>query len=180
MKKRKAMGFVLILFFLWSFVGCAVHHLPLYLPNEDAKLISFKPDSEPGGFGDIRWETDFSTLSGMKHYRTDPSYGGIEFYFKEREKLKTEKGKYKTIQYGFWKGKFYVGMITTRGISNWNALKEDVFGKFGEGAKPFINKEEYLWVGEKVMMALQYDEISKAGVYYLRSDVLRKKMSSQK
>ncbi|MEW6376251.1 MAG: hypothetical protein AB1502_10750 [Thermodesulfobacteriota bacterium] len=167
---------ILISFSLVVAIGCATHKndFPVYLPNENCKLVSFKPGLEPEGFNGIKWETKLSTLEGMKHYRTDPSHGGIEFYLKERDAFKLGNGKLTTIQYGFWKEKFYVGMVTTQDLPNWNSLKEAVFDKFGEGGKPFRNKEEYLWVGKDAVMALRYNEISKEGFFYIRSDSMAK------
>ncbi len=150
--------------------------VPVYLPNENSKPVRFNPGSEPKGFNGMRWETTLSALQGMKHYRTDPSYGGIEFYLKEGDALKLGNGKALPIEYGFWKEKFYVGMVVTKGVTDWNALKEAVFHEFGEGAKSFSNREEYLWLGENSVMALRYNEFSKTGIFYIRSDSMSKQM----
>ena len=149
---------------------------PVYLPNENAKLVSFQPGQEPDGFNGIKWETDVSTLEGMIPYRQDLSHGGIDFYLKQKDTFKLGNGKLHTIQYGFWRGRFYTGMVTTEGLANFNALKEGVFSKFGAGAKPFRNKDEFLWVGKDAVMALRYDEFSKSGMFYIRSDLMAKKM----
>jgi hypothetical protein len=115
-------------------------------------------------------------MGGLKHYRTDPSHGAIKFYLKEGDVFKLGNGKALPVQYGFWKGRFYVGMVTTESLPDWNALKETIFNKFGEGAKPFKNKEEYLWVGKNAVMALRYDESSKEGLFYIRSEAMAKQM----
>jgi hypothetical protein len=159
-------------------IGCAPIIIPDYLPNKEAKLVGFKPGSEPEGFNSIKWETKLSTLEGLKHCRTDVSCGGIEFYLKEGDAYKLGNGKALPVQYGFWRGKFYVGMVTTKNLSDWNALKEAVFNKFGVGTKPFVNKDEYLWVGENAIMALQYNEILKIGTFYIRSDSMAKQMEN--
>jgi hypothetical protein len=147
----------------------------VYIPNEGARLVSFY-GGDPEGFDGIKWETKLSTLERMKHYRTDPSHGGIEFYLKEGEGFRLGNGKLAPIQYGFLKEKFYVGMVTTEGTTDWNALKEVVFNKFGVGAKAFMNREEYLWIGRNAVMALRYDEISKNGLLYIRCDSMRNRM----
>ena len=148
----------------------------VYVPNENCKQVSFKPGLEPEGFNGIKWETNLLTLKGMKLHRKDPSHGGIEFYLKEGDTFKLKNGKNTSVQYGFWRGRFYVGMVATQGLSDWNALKETVFNKFGEGAKPFSNKEEYLWVGKNAVMALRYNEISNGAIFYIRSDSMTKQM----
>lgn len=149
---------------------------PLYVANENSKLVYFHPSSEPKGFNGIKWETSLSTLQGMKHYRKDSSFGGIEFYLRESDAFKLGNGKTLPIEYGFWKGKFYVGMVVTKGLTDWNALKEAVFREFGQGAKTYSNREEYMWLGKNAVMALRYSESSKLGIYYIRSDSMTKQM----
>jgi hypothetical protein len=53
-----------------------------------------------------------------------------------------------------------------------------VFDKYGRGAKPFINTEEYLWYGEDATMALRYDDVTKTGMYYIRSGAMEKQMKA--
>ncbi len=162
--------------FTSNFLGGGMD-IPVYLRNENCKLVSFKPGSEPDGFNGIKWETKLSTLEGMKHLRKDNSYGGVYFYLKEKDPFKLGNGKLESVQYGFWQEKFYTGMVMTQGLENFNVMKEAVFGKFGEGAKPFRNKEEYLWVGRNAVMALRYDEYSKVGTFYVKSDSMTKQMN---
>ena len=68
-------------------------------------------------------------------------------------------------------------MINTKEPEELNVLKDAVFKKFGVGAKPFMNQEEYLWVGKNVVMSLKYDENLKFGDYYIRSESMVKKMA---
>jgi hypothetical protein len=158
-------------------MGCAGNTpIPCYTPNENCKLVGFKPGLEPGGVNGIKWETELSTLKGMKSYAKDSSHGGIYYYLKAGDGYKLKNGKLIPIQYGFWREKFYVGVVKTEQASDWEALKESVFEKFGVGAKPFSNKEEYLWIGKDVTMALRYDEDSKKGTYYIRSHSMEKQM----
>jgi len=159
-------------------IGCASHKdaVRVYLPNENCKIVHFKSGSEPGGCNGIKWGAELSRLEGMALDRRDPSHGGVDFYSKPSEKFKCKNGPVIPIQFGFWKGKFYVWMVTTKGVAEWTALKDTVFSQFGEGAKPFRNKEEYLWMGNHATMGLQYDEISKTGTYYVRSTAVEKQM----
>jgi hypothetical protein len=53
-----------------------------------------------------------------------------------------------------------------------------VFDKYGRGAKPLINMDEYLWYGEDATMALRYDDMAKTGIYYIRSGAMEKQMKS--
>jgi hypothetical protein len=176
----KKLMIILCAFSLAAVFGCATSQdCPTYVANPNCKLVSFKAGSEPEGYSGIKWETQLSTLSGMKHSRTDPTHGGVEFYVREGDTFKLENGKLKPVQYGFWRQKFYVAVVTTKGPEEFNALKEAVFKKFGEGAKPFTNREEYLWVGKNAIMSLQYDDNSKFGTYYIRSESMAKKMAGK-
>jgi len=168
---------IFIFFALVTAMGCAGYTpTPVYTPNENCKLVGFKPGLEPRGVNEIRWEADVATLKEMKSYRKDSSHGGIHFYLRAGDGYKLRSGKLIPIQYGFWRGKFYIGMVMTEQVSDWDALKDAVFEKYGVGAKPFTNKEEYLWIGKDVTMALRYDENSKKGTYYIRSHSMEKQM----
>lgn len=154
--------------------------LPTYVANENCRQVSFKPGLEPEGFNGVKWETDISALQGMKRFEKNSRRGGIDFYKREGDGFQLKNGKSIPVQYGFWNEKFYVGMVTTESTSDWNALKEVVFSKYGEGAKPFKNKEEYLWTGKKVFMALRYDETSNEGLYYIRTESMAKEIDSSR
>ena len=163
---------------LAAVLGCATSSdCPTYVTNPNCKLVSFMVGSEPDGYNGIKWQTRLSTLERMKHTRTDPTHGGIEFYVREGDTFKLENGKQKTVQYGFWRDTLYVVVVTTKGLEEFNALKDAVFKKFGVGAKPFTNREEYLWVGKHAVMGLKYDENTKFGDYYIRSELVAKQMA---
>jgi len=168
---------ILISFSVVTAMGCAGNTpTPVYTPNENCRLVGFKPGLEPGGVNGIKWEAEVSTLQGMKSYRTDSSHGGINFYLRAGDGYKLRSGKLIPIQYGFWRGKFYIGLAMIEQVSDWDALKQSVFEKFGAGAKPFSNKEEYLWIGKDVTMALRYDENLRKGTYYVRFHSMEKQM----
>ena len=177
---------ILISFSFVTAMGCADYryysssdtgYIPTYSPNENARLVSFKPGLEPGGVNGIKWETELSTLSQMKSYGKESSHGGVNFYLRAGDAYKLKNGKLVPIYYGFWRDKFYVGVVKTEQVSDWEALKASVFEKYGVGAKPFSNQEEYLWVGKDVTMALRYDRYSKTGTYYIRSHTMEKQMN---
>ena len=172
----KRLIIIWIFFSVFMAMGCA-HQTPVaYSPNKNCKLVSFKPGLEPEGFNGIKWETKLSALEGMKLHRKDASYGGVEFYLREGDTFKLGNGKLTPIQYGFWREKFYIGIVTTHSLADWNALKEIIFNKYGEGAKPFTNKEEYLWFGKKAVMVLRYTDFLKEGIFYIKSDSMEKQI----
>jgi hypothetical protein len=158
-------------------MGCSTHEIPVYLSNENCKLVGFKPGLEPQGFNGIKWETELTALDRMKFCRKEPSHGGIDYYLRVGDGYKLRNGKLLPIQYGFWREKFYVGIVMTERASDWDALKESVFEKFGVGAKPFTNQEEYLWIGKDATMALRFDRHLNMGTYYIRFHSMEKQMN---
>jgi hypothetical protein len=178
---QKILG-ILLVCFIAVVTGCAGPNSSaqkgcVYVPNEQARLVTFK-GTEPDGFNSIKWQTMVSQVEGLKFYRTDYSAGGIDFYHKDQVGFLLPNGKVAPAQYGFWRDKFYVGMVTTQGLADWNLLKEAAFNRFGVGAKPFLNKEEYLWVGKVTVMALRYDERQKMGTLYIRYEPMEKEMQA--
>jgi hypothetical protein len=113
----------------------------------------------------------------MKPSGKDLSYGGIDFYLRPGDEYKLKNGKLLPIRFGFWRGRFYVGVVILEQVSDFDAIKESVFEKYGVGAKPFRNREEYLWIGKNATMALRYDEHLGRGVYYIRSHTMEKQMN---
>ncbi|MFB3885481.1 MAG: hypothetical protein ACE144_09655 [Thermodesulfobacteriota bacterium] len=173
---KRLIGILLSFSFVMA-MGCAYHEIPVYSSNQNCKPVTFSPGLEPQGFNGVKWETELSSLDRMKFCRKESSHGGIDFYLRAGDGFKLKNGKVLPIQYGFWRGRFYVGLVTTEQASDWNALKEAVFEKFGVGAKPFTNQEEYLWIGKNATMALRYDGLLKMGTYYIRSHSMEKQMS---
>ena len=171
---------VLIGFAVLLALGCqnTITSLPVYVPDKTSKPVGFAPGSEPIGFNGVKWRTELLTLQNMDYVRTDPSHGGIIFYTKRGDGFHLRDGRVLPIQYGFWKGMFYVGVVMPQGPSDWEALKMTVFEKYGRGAKPFISTDEYLWYGEDATMVLRYDDATKTGLYYIRSGAMEKEMKS--
>jgi hypothetical protein len=142
-----------------------------YVRDERAHPVTFA-GTEPQGFKSLEWKTKLSACAGMKYLRSDPTYGGIDFYSRGGDEYNLGNGRSLPVQYGFWKGQFYVAMLVTQGQEDWNALRSAVFQNYGLGAKPFVNKEEYLWEGKQVRMALGYNELSRTGTFYVRSEAV--------
>lgn len=137
---------------------------------------NFKPGSEPDGFRGIKWGTELSTLSGMEYLRTDPSYGGIPFYTKEKDDLTIGGAKLETVEYGFWQGKLYIVIINTKGSVNWSGLEDATFEKFGEGFQSNKYIENFFWSGKITTITLKYNEISKTGYLWMGSAEITKQV----
>jgi hypothetical protein len=133
---------------------------------------SFAFKNEPDGFRGIKWGTDISTLKGMTHVRTDPSYGGVEFYTRQGDELRIGDAQLNKIEYAFWKGKFASVWIHSMGYANWYALHDTIFEKFGEGYQPHRYIEQYIWSGTSTAILLTYNEITKQSTLFMYSQTI--------
>ena len=138
----------------------------------------FKPGSEPDEFRGIKWGTDISTLSDMEYYVTNPSYGGVKIYTRKNEGLHLGAAKLEGIYYYFWRGKFCIVVIDTKGSINWTSLKEAVFEKFGWGSQPNEYIEKYFWWSDITGMNLKYNEVSEKGELFMFSEKINKQQKA--
>lgn len=135
---------------------------------------SFAFKNEPDGFRGIKWGMDISELQGMTHVRTDPSYGGVEFYTRKGDELRIGDAQLDNIEYAFWKGKFASVWIYSIGYANWLDLHDATIAHFGEGYKPHRYIEQYLWYGASTMILLQYNQTSREGTLSIFSRTIIK------
>ena len=142
-------------------------------------LNNFNTRSEPEGFGDIKWGTDLSTLRNMKFSRVDPSYGGTKIYIRTGVAPQIGEVELKNIEYLFWKGKFNGVSIIMEGISEYKPFKETLFQVFGEGSKPHLDQEYYVWDGEVTLMALEYNPVGERVLFWMMGKTILKQMESE-
>jgi hypothetical protein len=135
---------------------------------------SFAFENEPDGFGGIKWGTDISKLHDMTHVRTDPSYGGVEFYTRQGDELRIGDAQLDKIEYAFWKGKFASVWIHSMGYANWLDLHDATIAQFGEGYQPHRYIEQYLWFGSSTMILLQYNQTRREGTLCMFSQTIIK------
>jgi hypothetical protein len=132
-------------------------------------LIPVFAFAEADGFRNVKWGTDFSTLTDMQYVGTDQSYGGVKKYTKKGDELRIGGATLEGIEYGFWQGKFSSVLIKVKGFANFSALKDATFEKFGSGHKGNRFMERYIWFGEITTMMLDYREVSSVGSLFMNS-----------
>ena len=130
-------------------------------PGFPQTLNNFKPGSEPDGFGKIYWGVDVITLKDIEYCRKDPSYGGIDIYRKRGDDPCICGVAVKNMEFLFWKGRFCGIIFFEEGFSGYEQFRGSVWKGFGEGKKPFIDQEYYVWEGKKTLMALEYNPVGK-------------------
>ncbi len=136
-----------------------------------AKPWNFYCDADPDGFRGIQWGTDIKTLSGMNKVGTNPIYGGIEVYARKGDDLQVCGVEVESITYNFRKGKFFFVQIECDNL-HFKDLEDAVFKKFGRGYDPHKSATRRIWLGQRAIMSLEYDEASKKGDIFLSPNVL--------
>ncbi len=122
---------------------------------------SFAFQNEPDGFRGIKWGTKIETLKDMTKKLQQ---GDRILYTRNNDKLQIGNAELDDVVYVFWKDKFISVMITTKGFSNWIALKDEAFKQFGKGSQDNKHIETYTWgsvLHGKTFISLKYNQISK-------------------
>ena len=123
---------------------------------------------EPDGFRGIKWGAedkaplDLSPLQGQK--------GSESFYEMKGELLQVGKAEIESIKYGFYKNKFYKGIIEFKSAESFKKLKEKLEEEYGTGKQPFAGTEKYLWDWPNVGISLEYKAKTDTGsiTYYYK------------
>ena len=119
------------------------------------KKPSTKPRREPQGFNEIKWNQDLSTLDGLVCLKN--RHPQQKICSKKDDTLKMDKVDLDSIDYYFWRDKFYRVLITIKGYENFEQLKKVVFKKFGNGIESQVRDGfGYTWVGEETRIDLGY------------------------
>ena len=92
------------------------------------------------------------------------------FYTRKGDNLKMGEAQIDKIEYGFWKGKFAEGYITSTGSENFNQLKKFLFEKYGTVDKSAQGL--YSWNGPVTRIALRYDEPTKTSLLTISSTTI--------
>ena len=164
-RMRNVQRWSVILVFVVGIFGCT-----------QKSTSGFKPNSEPDGFGGIKWATEFSEAkSDMVESRsianpTEPDVKIKIYYTRRGDNLKMGEAQLDKIEYGFFRGKFAEGYITSAGAENFNQLKKSLFEKYGDTDKS--TQGLYSWNGPVTRIALRYDEPAKTSLLTISSTTI--------
>jgi hypothetical protein len=113
---------------------------------------------EADGFNDLKWGTPFSQVKDeMTYVCTSPAYGGIRFYTRKNDDLKIGTVRVQYINYGFWHDRFFTVIAVVPNHNNYDALKEVMFQRFGEGQELKQTSEFYTWTGKRTNIVVEYN-----------------------
>jgi hypothetical protein len=139
-------------------------------------ILKSKCRNEPNGFGGIRWEANISQLEDMDYHGRGPSGSEITYYRRKGDLGQIGPAKPQSVVYIFWKGRLAGVLLTVEGSSNWDALRQACFGRFGTGDRPHSQIEEYVWDGNTTEISLRYSGILDKGKLYLSSKEITNEM----
>jgi hypothetical protein len=92
------------------------------------------------GFRGIKWGTEITDAPGITGKKAE-----TKSCFRKDDKLTIGEAKLKYILYQFYKGRFYSVDIRAEESTNWIALRDAVFAKYGEGKKLYTLLEQWYW-----------------------------------
>lgn len=118
---------------------------------------------EPDNFRGIKWETDYSTLSGFTQIARD---GELIFYEKKNDPLEMGEIKLDQVIYGFHKGRFYTAMIYFP-TSAFPRMKDLMTRQLGEPTQPDQTPSKLVWDGPNVTVLLTSGSSDLARLAYL-------------
>ena len=110
--------------------------------------------SEPDGFRGIKWATEAASISGINQIAGE---GNLLLYEKSDDQLQMGEVKLDQVIYGFYKGRFYMGMVyfPTAGFKR---IEETLTRQLGQPAKPDNTPSKLIWDGDTVSVLLSVGE----------------------
>jgi hypothetical protein len=159
-----------------------------------ASTRPFKSRPDPGGFRDIKWGTEISTLKDMEEVEQDRSSGKDSVWYRRKgDTLTIGEAKLENIFYSFWMGEFESVWIDVEGEENFEILKKELFERFGkaresEGSMEKMGKRArrersetepegagafYAWWGKSTEIWLSYSEDRHKGTLTMNSRKIR-------
>ena len=133
-----------------------------------------QPEIRWSGFRDLNWAIGRSTLGRLTEVESGTGREEIKEYVRANEDLKMGKARLDSIVYAFWRHKLYAVTIRAAGHTNYLALRNEVFNRFGIGHKSDQNRELYLWSDSYSDRMLKYVDADQSGLFWMRSKELNR------
>jgi hypothetical protein len=138
-RQPATLSLCLLVVFVFTFFGCG---------SPAAK--------EPDNFNGVKWGVEAASVSGLTQFANE---GDLVFYERSQDRLQMEEVKLDQVIYGFYKGRFYMGMIYFQ-ASGFNRVEEIMTRQFGQPAKPDNTPSKLFWGGSDVSILLTLGEKS--------------------
>ncbi len=115
--------------------------------------------SQPEEFRGLKWGVETSSVSGLSQIADE---GNLALYEKSDDPLKMGEVGLDQVVYGFYKGRFYMGMVYFPAVG-FKGIEEMLTRQLGEPAKPDNTPSKLIWDGENVSVLLTAGDDSDQG-----------------
>lgn len=115
--------------------------------------------SEPEEFRGLRWGAEASSVSGLSQIAGE---GNLAVYEKSDDRLQMGEVRLNQVIYGFYKGRFYMGMIYFPAVG-FKRIEEILTRQLGHPAKPDNTPSRLIWDGDSVSVLLSVGDNSDQG-----------------
>ena len=124
------------------------------------------------GFYDLQWGRKVSSVDGLKKKQTVSDLDDVIEYTRPKYLLQISDNTLVSVNYAFWRDQLYTVTLWTKGYSNFTALRDAAFKKFGPGIRNNSSRERYLWSDALSDIMLDYIQDGRFGMLWLRSKEL--------
>ena len=150
---------------------------PVQPPRPKNQDRMFKPTAVSGvGLEGITWHLQPSDLPDLVKIETDPTFGGIDQYYRENETMSLGPAILDGKAYGFWRNRLYTITMWVEGPPAYRRLREAVFKRYGKGRQNSDGLERYIWEDPGTDRMLEFDERLNTGLFWMRSRALDEKI----
>lgn len=120
------------------------------------------------GYRDLFWGCSSLDIYGLEKFGEEPDFGGIEKFVDPKRPAKFGNADVQKIVYRFWHDNLISITMWADGATNYAALKEEAFKKYGKGRQGDPDTEKYIWIGGPSDRYLEFDENSGKGLLWFR------------
>ena len=128
-----------------------------------------RPKMNGIGFNGLTWKMQPGDIAGIAKLGTDPSYGGIDQYWRPTGNLTLGDVLLDGLVFGFWKNRLYTIMVWVDGKPAYTRLKLAVFDRYGSGRKNDKGLERFIWLDDTTDRMLEFDQQRNTGIFWMRS-----------
>ena len=130
------------------------------------------------GFFDLQWGCNVSKVDGLKKKQTVSDLVDVVEFIRPKDLLQIGDIALVSVNYAFWRDQLYTVTLWTKGYSNFIALRDAAFKKFGPGIRNDSTRERYLWSDSLSDIMLDYIQDGHYGMLWLRSKELDRQCRS--
>jgi hypothetical protein len=118
-------------------------------------------------------------LPGLKKFKTDPLYGGIDQYWLPDQKLQFGAALLEGWFYNFWQDRLYSIIMWADGRAGYERLKGEIFVHYGPGVQRRPEVERFVWDDGPSQRMLEFDEKSRSGIFVMRSSEVDQQINAR-